>query len=299
VANGKIANEKIFENIWIQPAAGDAGGALGSALAAYYIHQQKDRLVNTGGDSMRGSYLGPVYSDKEIDKTILKYSAPFIKYDDFEALCSDTAMKMAESNVIGWFQGRMEYGPRALGNRSILGDPRDPEMQKKLNLKIKYREGFRPFAPAVLEEDASEYFNIQCLSPYMLMVFPVQGKLRLPLPVNYEELDLYDRLYIRRSELPAITHIDFSARIQTVSKNTNPEFYKLIKAFKKITGYGVVVNTSFNVRGEPIVCTPEEAYLCFMRTEMDYLVLGNYLFNKNDQNPKLSEELKKKKIMAD
>jgi len=299
VANGKIVNENIFENVWVQPAAGDAGGALGAALAAYYIHQERERKPNSKEDSMKGAYLGPSYGEKEIEKVAIKYSAPYIKYTDFEKLCSDTAMYMSKSNVVGWFQGRMEYGPRALGNRSIIGDPRDPAMQKKLNLKIKYREGFRPFAPAVLEEDATEHFTIEGISPYMLLVVPVREKLRCSLPANYDDLELYERLYIKRSELPAITHIDFSARIQTVSKKTNPEFHHLIKAFKNITGYGIVVNTSFNVRGEPIVCTPEEAYLCFMRTDMDILVLGHYVFTKTEQNLLMSEKLKKKKVELD
>jgi carbamoyltransferase len=299
VANGKIVDERIFDNIWVQPAAGDAGGAVGAALAAYYIYQQKERKVQHQDDCMKGSYLGPSYSNKEIEKLANKYSAPFRLYNDFETLCTEIARKMAESNVVGWFQGRMEYGPRALGNRSIIGDPRDPAMQKKLNLKIKYREGFRPFAPAVLEEDASQLFDIGGISPYMLLVVPVKEVIRKSLPANYYDLELYDRLYIQRSELPAITHLDYSARIQTVSKKTNPAFHQLISAFKKITGYGVIVNTSYNVRGEPIVCTPEEAYHCFMRTEMDYMVLGNYLFTKTEQDQQLAKELKKKKVELD
>jgi carbamoyltransferase len=299
VANGKILDEKIFENIWVQPAAGDAGGALGAALSAWYIYLGKKRIPVHEEDAMKGSYLGPSFGDKEVEKIIHKFSAPYEKYSDFASLCSDIAVKMAGSNVIGWFQGRMEYGPRALGNRSILGDPRDPAMQKKLNLKIKYREGFRPFAPAVLAEDISQHFKLEVSSPYMLLVVPINEKLRNTLPANYYDLELYDRLYIKRSELPAITHLDFSARVQTVSKKTNPEFHQLISAFKRISGSGVVVNTSFNVRGEPIVCTPEEAYLCFMRTDMDFLVLGNYVFAKSEQNQELAAKLKKIKIGTD
>ncbi len=299
VANGKIVNEKIFDNVWVQPAAGDAGGALGAALAAYYLHHKADRKVTSDSDTMKGSFLGPLFSDKEIEKVANKYSAPFRKYDDFSRLSKDIALKIEESNVVGWFQGRMEFGPRALGNRSILGDPRNPDMQKKLNLKIKYREGFRPFAPAVLEEDASKIFEIEGVSPYMLLVVPVKEQYRNKLPADYYSLDLYGRLYAKRSILPAITHLDYSARLQTVSKITNPEFHQLLTEFKKLTGYGVLVNTSFNVRGEPIVCTPEEAYLCFMRTEMDFLVLGNYVFSKKEQNQLLSEKLKKKKIEKD
>ena len=206
-----------------------------------------------------------------------------ISYEDFNELIKLVASKIAKGNVVGWFQGRMEYGPRALGNRSILGDARNPEMQKKMNLKIKYREGFRPFAPTVLEEDIQEFFVLDKPSPYMLLVIPVKDERLKPLPENYHKLKIYDRLYHLRSDVPAITHIDYSARIQSVNKNTNPKYWSLINEFKNQTGYGVIVNTSFNVRGEPIVCTPDDGFRCFMRTEMDYLVIGNYLFNKKQQ----------------
>jgi carbamoyltransferase len=206
-------------------------------------------------------------------------------YSDFDELCFDVAELLSEGNVVGWFQGRMEYGPRALGNRSILGDPRNPEMQKKINLKIKYREGFRPFAPSVLEEKIEEYFDVDRPSPYMLLVFPVNGNRRNPLPKDYNTLEMYERLYHIRSDIPSVTHIDYSARIQSVNKKTNEKYWKLIKTFEEKTGYGLIVNTSFNVRGEPIVCTPEDAYRCFMRTEMDWLVMGNSLFDKKNQPP--------------
>ncbi len=298
VANGRILKEKWFEDMWIQPAAGDAGGALGAALAAYYIYIGKERKI-LPADSMQGSYLGPSYTDTQIEGMLHKYQAKAEYIDDDKKLTGFAAGKLVESKVVGWFQGRMEYGPRALGNRSILGNPCDKEMQKKLNLKIKYREGFRPFAPSVLEEDIQTYFDIDRPSPYMLLVIPVNEKMRKKLPGNFDQLELYDRLYTERSELPAITHLDFSARIQSVSKAQNPLYWQLINDFKKKTGYGVIINTSFNVRGEPIVCTPEEAYLCFMRTEMDYLVIGNYVFDKTHQNTKLAEKLKKQKMALD
>jgi carbamoyltransferase len=288
VANGKILRSGIFEDLWIQPAAGDAGGAVGAAYAIWHIHQSNERKLNGRADAMQGAYLGPEFSSKDIERTLRKYGAKARKYEEFRTLASDVAMTLTEGNVVGWFQGRMEFGPRALGNRSILGDARNPEMQKKLNLKIKYREGFRPFAPSVLEEDISEYFELDQPSPYMLLVAPVKEEKQIPLPEDYHNKPLYDRLYFLRSDLPAITHIDYSARIQSVSRETNPRYWELIDEFKKLTGYGVIVNTSFNVRGEPIVCTPDDAYRCFMRTEMDYLVLGDYVLDKKDQ-PTLSE----------
>ena len=284
VANGKLQNSGLFREIFIQPAAGDAGGALGAALAAQHLYFKQPRTVNPAVlDGMKGSYLGPEYSDLEIKQAARKYGAVHEEYRDFSELADKTAELLADGNVIGWFQGRMEFGPRALGARSILGDARNSEMQKKLNLKIKYREGFRPFAPSVLAEDAAKYFELEGVSPYMLLVQPVRPERRKALPTNYEELPLMDKLYFLRSDLPSITHIDFSARIQTVHHETNPRYYDLIAAFKKLTGYGVIVNTSFNVRGEPIVCTPEDAYKCLMRTEMDYLVVGNFLFDKKRQ----------------
>jgi carbamoyltransferase len=237
---------------------------------------------------MRGSYLGPEFSNKHVERTIKRFDAKAIYTPNFEDLAETAAARLAEGKVIGWFQGRMEFGPRALGNRSILGDPRNPEMQKKLNLKIKYREGFRPFAPSVLEEEIQEYFELDRPSPYMLLVAPVVESKKVPLPGDFHNKSLYERLYFGRSDLPCITHIDYSARIQSVSKEVNPLYWMLISEFKKLTGYGVIVNTSFNVRGEPMVCTPDDAYRCFMRTEMDYLVIGNYLFAKSEQ-PELGE----------
>lgn len=282
VANGKLHKANIFENIFIQPAAGDAGGAPGAALASYHIFYEKPRFLNDEPDLLQGTYLGNEIEEKDILKTINKYQAAAEKISD-DNLSMKVASLLAEENVVGWVQGRMEFGPRALGGRSILGDPRSSNMQKKLNLKIKYRESFRPFAPSVLWEDCQEFFEQEKPSPYMLLVQPVAESHRKSLPENYFERNLRDKLYYERSDIPAITHIDYSARIQTVHQETNPRYYDLIKAFKDITGYGLLVNTSFNVRGEPIVCTPEDAYRCFMRTEMDYLVLGDYLFDKKLQ----------------
>lgn len=284
VSNGKLLRKNLFRDIWIQPAAGDAGGALGAAYAAWHIGEKAPRHIDSNDpDAMQGAYLGPEFSELESQRIARKYRAPYHHYHHFDQLCSDVAALMADGKVVGWFQGRMEYGPRALGNRSIIGDPRNPEMQKLLNLKIKYREGFRPFAPSVLEEDIPTYFELDRATPYMLLVAPVKADRCNPLPANDDELDLYTRLYHLRSDIPAVTHVDYSARIQSVSKTTNPRYWHLINAFKQITGYGVIVNTSFNVRGEPIVRTPEDAYKCFMRTEMDYLVIGDLLFDKKTQ----------------
>lgn len=284
VANGKLVNKNIFRNIWIQPAAGDAGGALGAALCVWHIWSNNPRSnYLPGKDRMRGSYLGPEFTDHDVERVIRRYEAVASYFSDFNELCEKVAALLSEGNVVGWFQGRMEYGPRALGNRSILADPRNREMQKKLNLKIKFREGFRPFAPSVLFEDLQTYFELDRESPYMLLVAPVRNSKRKPVPSNYTSMELYDRLYYERSELPAITHVDFSARIQTVHRETNPKYWTLIDAFKRITDIGLLVNTSFNVRGEPIVCKPDEAYRCFMSTQMDYLVVNNYLFDKRDQ----------------
>lgn len=282
VANGKLMRSGIFKNIWVQPASGDAGGALGAALAGWHISLEKKRKP-AQGDSMQGALLGPAYDNRQIAKVIRKYQAPSQQYSDFSQLCHDVAELLDQGQVVGWFQGRLEFGPRALGNRSILGDARRPDMQKKLNLKIKYREGFRPFAPSVLEEHCSEYFALNQPSPYMLLVATVQDDRCLPLPEGYQSEDLYTRLYHQRSDIPAVTHVDYSARIQTVSREINPRYWELIESFRRKTGYAVIVNTSFNVRGEPIVCTPEDAYRCFMGTEMDYLVLGDFLFNKAEQ----------------
>jgi carbamoyltransferase len=290
VANGKILKSGMFDDIWIQPAAGDAGGSLGAAYAVWHISEGMQRSLSVKPDSMKGAFLGPVFSNNRIQKTIRKFDAVARLYENFDELARLIALKMTEGFVIGWFQGRMEFGPRALGNRSILGDARNPEMQKKMNLKIKYREGFRPFAPSVLEEDIAVNFDLDRPSPYMLFVIPVCEEKRIAPPAGYEGWTLYDRLYFIRSDLPAITHIDYSARIQSVNRDINPRYWHLINEFKKITGCGVIVNTSFNVRGEPIVCTPEDAYRCFMRTEMDYLVMGDYLFEKKDQ-PNLADSV--------
>lgn len=285
VANGKIQRAGIFDAIWIQPAAGDAGGALGAALAARHIWKEAPKTSqDNDSDAMKGAYLGPEYGQRDIDRLKNKFQATWTQYGEFDLLCADTARLLAEGNVIGWFQGRMEWGPRALGNRSILADPRNPEMQKRLNLKIKFRESFRPFAPSVLAEDAREYFDIETSSPYMLLVAPVAEQHRKAALQNGAD-NIRDRLYRLRSDIPAVTHLDFSARIQTVHKQTNERYWKLIQAFKQLTGCALVVNTSFNVRGEPIVCSPQDAYRCFMRTEMDWLVINNCLFEKSSQPP--------------
>ncbi len=281
VANGKLQNEGIFDNIYIQPAAGDAGGSIGGALAAYHIFFEKDRSIKKT-DIMNGTFLGPEFHPIDIQRALKKYNASYSEYKG-KKLFSKVAELLDYGNVIGWFQGRMEFGPRALGARSIIADPRRIDMQKKLNLKIKYRESFRPFAPSVLAEDASDYFELTSESPYMLLVQPVVHSRREDLPKGYDVMPLREKLEVKRSDLPAITHIDFSARVQTVHKKTNPKYWHMINAFKERTGYGLVVNTSFNVRGEPIVCTPDDAYRCFMNTEMDILVIGDYVFKKDNQ----------------
>lgn len=283
VANNKILLANIFENIWIQPAAGDAGGALGAALATEYIYYGSQRTADDKTDIMQGSYLGPSFQDYQIERTIKQYKAVAIKIENEQELLQKTAKVLADGKVVGWFQGKMEWGPRALGNRSILGDPRNPDMQMKMNLKIKYRESFRPFAPSVTEEDSKKYFETDTKSPYMLLTSQINKDLRFDLPKDYNNFSVKDKLYYKRSEIPAVTHIDYSARLQTVSKETNPKYHKLIKEFEKLSNYPIVINTSFNVRGEPIVCTPEDAYKCFMRTEMDVLVVGNYYFEKENQ----------------
>lgn len=295
VANGKLLQEGIFKNIYIQPAAGDAGSALGAALAVHYMYFEQVRKITGSQDSMKGTYLGPDYSDKEIILMNRKVKAVSQYYENFDELTDFIASKIDAGNVVGWFQGKMEFGPRALGNRSILGDARNPEMQKKLNLKIKYREGFRPFAPSVLAVDCTTYFDLKVDSPYMLLVAPVQEARRKKLPDNYNQLPLWEKLYTERSDVPAITHLDFSARIQTVHAETNPRYYALIQALKDQTGCGMVVNTSFNVRGEPIVCTPFDAFRCFMSTEMDFLVINDFVYCKTEQ---LDWENKEKWKMA-
>ena len=329
VANGRILREGIFKDIWIQPAAGDAGGALGAALAIWYQYCEQTRTVSANStansreslkselittnvaveertevltanqavatvaksvahltchDQMRGSYLGPRFTDAEIIEYLDAVQASYHRLDDAE-LMPQLAEILEQGNVVGWFQGRMEFGPRALGGRSIVGDPRSAKMQSVMNLKIKYRESFRPFAPSILAERVADYFEIDHSSPYMLLVAPVKASLRIPMTEEQEQLFGIEKLNIPRSEIPAVTHVDYSARIQTVHKETNPRYYDLISHFEERSGCSVLVNTSFNVRGEPIVCTPEDAYRCFMRTEMDYLVLENYLLPKSEQIP--------------
>jgi carbamoyltransferase len=281
VDNGRLLREGKFKDIWIQPAAGDAGGAIGAALSAWYQYGNQPRIIN-GKDAMQGSYLGPNFSLTEIEKYLQDIRAVFHYYTDSE-LFVQVANLLDQGNVVGWFQGRMEFGPRALGDRSIIGDPRNPKMQSVMNLKIKYRESFRPFAPSVLAEKVGDYFELDRPSPYMLLVAQVKENLRLTMTDQENQLFGIEKLNIPRSTLPAITHVDYSARIQTVQSETNPRYYQLLQAFEQLTGCGVLVNTSFNVRGEPIVCTPEDAYRCFMRTEMDYLVLENYILAKTEQ----------------
>jgi carbamoyltransferase len=283
VGNGRILREGPFKGIWVQPAAGDAGGAVGAALSAWYSYDNQPR-ASTGVDRMRGSYLGPRHTNAEIEQFLKNIEAPYELLDD-ERLFDGVARDLAEGKVIGWLQGRMEFGPRALGGRSILGDARNTKMQSVMNLKIKYRESFRPFAPSVLRERVSDFFEMNTDSPYMLLVAPVMEKRRLPLPAHRSDLWGIDLLNVPRSDIPAVTHLDYSARIQTVHPETNPRYYRLLKAFEAQTGYPVLVNTSFNVRGEPIVSTPEDAYRCFMRTEMDVLVLENCVLYKTQQKP--------------
>ena len=283
VANGVLQREKIFDDIWIQPASGDAGGALGAALFAWYdLYENKRTIPTDKNDLQYASRIGPSYEKSEVDECIAKYNAKATHIDG-DDLYDQVAEYLAGESVIGWFQGKMEFGPRALGGRSIIGDPRSLAMQSTMNLKIKYRESFRPFAPSVLEEKAKECFDMDGNSPYMLLVHPVKEKRCKKMDQEQQNLFGIEKLNVVRSDLPAITHIDYSARVQTVSKNDSPEYYKLIEAFDKKTGCPSIINTSFNVRGEPIVCTPEDAYRCFMRTEMDVLVIDNYIFLKKDQ----------------
>jgi carbamoyltransferase len=290
VANGKILKEKIFDNIWVQPAAGDAGGSLGAALALWHIEENNPRVVNLN-DDMQGSYLGPEYSQKEIQNELDKIGAVY-KIKNEEDLLNQTVDDLSIGEAIGWFQGRMEFGPRALGNRSILGDPRSSEMQKNLNLKVKYRESFRPFAPSILKEDLTEWFDISEDSPYMLMVANINKDKTIKMTEDQKKIFGIDKLNIKRSEIPAVTHIDYSARIQTVHKETNEKYYKLIKKFKEKTNCPVIVNTSFNIRGEPIVSTPSDAFSCFMGTELDKLVIGNFYLEKKSQNISLKKDYK-------
>jgi carbamoyltransferase len=286
VANGKILRDGAFKNIWIQPAAGDAGGALGAAFCAYHHHKNQPRSSRSS-DQMKGSYLGPEYSDKQIQDRLTAIGAKFEILDEVE-IVEKTAIALTESKAVGWFQGRMEFGPRALGGRSILGDPRSPEMQKMLNLKIKYRESFRPFAPSVRLEDVGDWFEINTESPYMLLVAQVNKKRQKKMTTAEKELFGIEKLNIERSEIPAVTHVDYSARVQTVSERINPKYYELLSKFNELTGCPVIANTSFNVRGEPIVCTPEDAFRCFMGCSMEVLSIGNQILYKEDQDPILA-----------
>jgi len=282
VANGKVLRQGPFKNIWIQPAATDAGGALGAALAVWYTHLKNERITDECNDAMQSALLGPEYSDSQIESYLRGNNLTYKKLDvaDTARCC---AQILAEEKVLGWFQGKMEYGPRALGARSILGDPRSTEMQSLINLKIKFRESFRPFAPTVLLEKTREYFDLEKESPYMLLTAPVKDDKRLPISAEERQLSGLDKLKIKRSEIPAVTHVDYSSRIQTVKSRDNPKYHDLIKEFDKLTGCPVVINTSFNVRGEPLVCSPDDAYQCFMRTNMDYLIMGSFLLDKQKQ----------------
>jgi carbamoyltransferase len=286
VANGKLLRKKFFDRLWLQPAAGDAGGALGAALVAHHLHKGIERTASPGLDAMQGGYLGPEFSLEDIQRRLSKAGAVFETLDD-EGLVNACARDLAEGKALGWFQGRMEFGPRALGGRSILGDARSPSMQKTLNLKVKYRESFRPFAPSVLAEDAAQWFDIHCESPYMLLVADVAKQHRIAMSEEQQKLFGIEKLNVPRSAIPAVTHVDYSARVQTVHKETNPRYWNLINAFKERTGCPVIVNTSFNVRGEPIVGSPEDAFRCFMGTEIETLAVGNCLLHKDRQNPAL------------
>ena len=291
VANGKILKEKIFDNIWIQPAAGDAGGSLGAALALWHIEQGNKRVINLN-DSMNGSYLGPEYSQNEIERELQSIGANFETFN-YDELIDKTSENLLNEKAIGWFQGRMEFGPRALGGRSILGDPRSEKMQKNLNLKVKFRESFRPFAPSILKEDLLNWFDINVDSPYMLLVANVNFEKQIKMTDEEKKLFGIDKLNIKRSEIPAVTHIDYSARIQTVTKDTNKSYYDLILKFREKTGCPMIVNTSFNVRGEPIVNTPKDAFNCFMGSDLDFLVIGNCILDKKKQNPILKKDYTK------
>ncbi len=291
VANGKILKNNIFENIWIQPAAGDAGGSLGAALAFWYKELGNKRNPSSSDDEMRGSYLGPSFYDNQVENTLKSLNAKYTKQNE-ENLISLIANELKNGKIIGWFQGRMEFGPRALGARSIIADPRSDKMQKKLNLKVKFRESFRPFAPSVLREDLNDWFELNSDSPYMLLVSNVKKNIQIPMTEKDQKLFGINKLNIKRSSIPAVTHVDYSARIQTVHEKTNPKYYKLIKKFKEITNCPILVNTSFNVRGEPIVCTIEDAFRCFMGTNLDILVCESFILNKEEQNPDLLKDYK-------
>ncbi len=291
VANGKILKNNIFENIWLQPASGDAGGSLGAALAFWYHELGEKRSIPSYLDDMKGSYLGPSFKDDHIEKTLVSLGAKFQKYDE-ENLINFVVEELKNEKTIGWFQGRMEFGPRALGARSIIADPRSDKMQKELNLKVKFRESFRPFAPSILREDLNDWFDINTDSPYMLLVADIKKNIQIPMIEEDKKLFGIEKLNIKRSLIPAVTHVDYSARIQTVHKETNPKYYKLLKKFKDITGCPILVNTSFNVRGEPIVCSIEDSFRCFMGTNLDILVCENFILFKEEQNKKLSKDYK-------
>ena len=293
VANGKVLKSNVFENIWIQPAAGDAGGSLGAALAYWYQELGNKRIPDQNKDEMKGSYLGPSFDNEEIEIVLKNLDAKYEKKSD-EDLISLVANEINNKKTIGWFQGRMEFGPRALGGRSIIADPRSDKMQKELNLKVKFRESFRPFAPSVLREDLNKWFELNCDSPYMLLVSDLKKQLQIPMTKQDKELFGIDKLNIKRSSIPAVTHVDYSARIQTVHMETNPRFHSLIKKFKEITSCPILINTSFNVRGEPIVCTVEDAFRCFMGTNLDVLVCENFILYKDKQNSKLLDDYKNK-----
>tara|TARA_B100001250_G_C19808824_1_gene794790 strand:- start:663 stop:2501 length:1839 start_codon:yes stop_codon:yes gene_type:complete len=292
VANGKILKNKFFENIWIQPAAGDAGGSLGAALAFWHKELNKERSIKSS-DQMKGAFLGPSFNDQEVEKELNFLNANFVKLGENE-LIETVAKELANEKIIGWFQGRMEFGPRALGGRSIIADPRSDKMQKKLNLKIKFRESFRPFAPSVLREDVNKWFEINCDSPYMLLVADIKKEIQIPMSEENKNLFGIEKLNIKRSSIPAVTHVDFSSRIQTVHEETNPKYYNLLKKFKEITKCSVLVNTSFNVRGEPIVCSIKDSFNCFMGTDLDILVIENFILFKNKQDKNLIRDYKNK-----
>ncbi len=298
VANGRLLREGPFENIWIQPAAGDAGGALGAALIGWYKYHNKPRISDEKTDSQKGSYLGPEFDENEIHAFIQSFNLTAKKFDD-DQLIENVANLINSEKVIGWFDGKMEFGPRALGSRTIIGDARSPKMQSTMNIKIKFREGFRPFAPSVLYEKVNDFFEIEKASPYMLLTADVKKERRIPMTDDDDKKWGIEKLNVVRSDIPAITHVDYSARLQTVHKETNPRYHKLISRFEEKTGCAVIINTSFNVRGEPIVCTPKDAYKCFMRTDMDYLVLGNYILSKEDQKPLENDSDWKKEFVLD
>ncbi len=291
VVNGTILKKKFFKNIWFQPAAGDAGAALGAALAFWYHELGNNRIISISGDEMKGSYLGPSFEDNEIEKTLKSLGARYQKNNE-ENLINTVVNELNNGKTIGWFQGRMEFGPRALGARSILADPRSSKMQKELNLKVKFRESFRPFAPSILREDLSSWFNLDQDSPYMLLVANVKKNIQIPMSEKDKKLFGIEKLNIKRSSIPAVTHVDYSARIQTVHQETNPKYYKLLCKFKEITGCPILVNTSFNIRGEPIVCSVEDSFKCFMGTNLDILVCENFIMYKDKQDKNLISDYK-------